>query len=163
MEFSTLFKQSKDAGVISIERRVLSHVMTVPYVSPFFSESLYPRGVKNRLHSSPKPPFVPKINGVKEPCSTSKTRSKYSRFFSCSCLRNICFVVWFLEDLEFTCVTLTSKNAVSPFLQKPFALMYNLASSLLLADLRVNHRVSHPNNFLKNPAPFQNIVDLAYD
>ena len=122
--------------------------MTVPYVSPFFSEMLYARSSKNRLHSSTNPPLIPKIGGVKVQYSTSNTRSKYSRFLACSCLRNIFFVVWFLEELELTRVTLTSKN-VSPFLQKRFAFMSNL-DKLASRTLYLNLRASLNSSLLKS-------------
>ena len=109
--------------------------MTVPYVAPFSSESLYARSVKNRLHSSPKPPFFPKISGVKVPCSN--TRSIYSRFFSLfvSTKYLLCRLVF--RGLGVNMRYSNIKKSSFSFSPKTFAFMSTLASSILFSDLRV--------------------------
>jgi len=64
--------------------------------------------------------LIPKITrGVKDPISTSSTLCWYFRFFSCSCSLKIVDVAFIWLHLELTCVTLTSKNALTPRDQKP--------------------------------------------
>ena len=114
---------------ISNDKRVLSHVITTAYGSPSFLESLSAKCFKNIWHSTPIPPFVPKTSGVKVPISTSNIRCWYFLFFSFSCSLNIVDVGLFWLHLELTCVTRTSKNAVTPCDQNPPAFIYNLASA----------------------------------
>ena len=90
----------------------------------------------------PIPPLVPNTKGVNEPISTSNTRCWYLRFFSSSCSLNTSDVGLLWEHLELTCVTLTSKNAVTPLAQNPPALMSNLALELVTAPLKWNRSLS---------------------
>ena len=107
-----------------------------------FSAILSARCFKNSWHSFPIPPLVPNTKGVNEPISSSNTRCWYSRFFSSSCSLNTSDVGLLLYHLELKCVTLTSKNAVTPLAQKPPALMSNLASELVTALLKLNRSLS---------------------
>ena len=59
---------------------------------------------RKRSHSLPTPPFVPKTNDVKVPCSTSITLCKYALFFSFSCCLKINSVLLFWIDVAFICV-----------------------------------------------------------
>ena len=60
------------------------------------------------------PPFVPNTSGVKVPISTSNTLWLYFLFFSfSSCSLKIVAVCLPWLDRELTCVTRTSKNAVT--------------------------------------------------
>ena len=102
-----------------------------------------PKSAPDTLHSLPIPPLVPRTKGVNDACSTSKTRCKYCLFFSASLSWKIFSVSWLMLVVELTCVTLTSKNAVCPGLQKPFAFISNRASSLLFA---VNKSKLSPSN-----------------
>ena len=65
---------------ISKDILIRSHDITTEYSSFCFSDNLLAKAVTNFLHSSPIPPFVPKMRGVKLPCSISNTRWLYSRF-----------------------------------------------------------------------------------
>ena len=97
---------------ISIDVLVLIQVIVSEYLWSVFSASKVARCFMNIWHSLPIPPFVPNTNGVKTPCSTLSTLSRYSRFLLSSWLLKIScvdFRAW-LEEL--TCVTLISKNAV---------------------------------------------------
>ena len=107
---------------ISKDILIRSHDIPTEYSSFCFSDNLLAKAVTNFLHSSPIPPFVPKMRGVKLPCSISNTRWLYSRFFAASCWWNISVVFLVKLDCELTCVTRISKNDVWPRLQKPFAL-----------------------------------------
>ena len=75
-------------------------------------------------------PFVPDISGVKVPISTFITLWLYFLFFSFSCSLKIVAVYFPWLDRELTCVTRTSKNAVTPGVQKPPAFISSLASRL---------------------------------
>ena len=79
---------------------------------------------------------------MKDPISTSSTLCWYFRFFSSSCSLKIVDVSFPWLHLELTCVTLTSKNAVTPRDQKPPALKPSLASRLVTAVLRLNRSLS---------------------
>ena len=76
------------------------------------------------------------------PISTSSTRCCYFLFFSFSCSLKIIAVglSWLL--LELTCVTRTSKNAVTPRDQNPPAFMSSLASGFVVVVLRPNLSLS---------------------
>ena len=104
---------------ISVDMRALSHVIVSEYSWFIFSDKVMASYFKNIWHSFPIPPFVPNIRGVKAPCSTFSTRSRYSRFFSCSCALKIASVDLLAWLRELTCVTLMSKNAVRLLCQKP--------------------------------------------
>ena len=117
-----------------------SHQHMVP--GPSFLESLSAKCFKNIWHSTPIPPFVPKISGVKVPISTSNIRCWYFLFLSFSCSLNIVDVGLFWLHLELTCVTRTSKNAVTPRDQNLPAFISNLASGLVMAVLRSNRSLS---------------------
>ena len=108
----------------------------------FFSESFSARRLRKQLQSAPIPPLVPKTRGVKDPISTSSTLCWYFRYFSSSCSLKIVDVSFPWLHLELTCVTLTSKNAVTPRDQKPPALKSSLASGLVTAVLRLNRSLS---------------------
>ena len=85
--------------------------------------------------SVPCPPVVEKTSGVNTAYFTSLKLSPYSFFFAFSCCHVEC---WDLCVSVARCVgwkTLTSKNAFCCLFQKPFALIFTLASSCLLADL----------------------------
>ena len=61
---------------------VLMLLMTVAYLSLFFSVICSANRLKKDMHSGPIPPDVVKIIiGVKEPFTDSRTRSSYSVFF----------------------------------------------------------------------------------
>ena len=108
----------------------------------FFWAILSARCFKNRWHSFPIPPLVPNTKGVNEPISSSNTRCWYLRFFSSSCSLNTSDYGLPWKHLELTCVTLTSKNAVTLLAQKPPALMSNLASELVTALFKWNRSLS---------------------
>ena len=88
------------------------------------------------------PSLVLKPGGVEDPISTSSTLCWYFRVFSSSCSLKIVDVVFPWLHLELTCVTLTSKNAVTPRDQNPPALKSSLASGLVTALLRLNRSLS---------------------
>ena len=88
------------------------------------------------------PPFVPNTSGVKVPISTSITLWLYFLFFSFSCSLKIVAVCLPWMDRELTCVTRTSKNAVTPGVQKPPAFISSLASRLVTVDWRLNTSLS---------------------
>ena len=94
------------------------------------------------MQSASIPPLVRKTRRVKDPISTSSTVYWYFRFFSSSCSLKIAVVVFPRIHLELTCVTLTSKNVVTPRDQKPPALKSSLASGLVTALLRLNRSLS---------------------
>ena len=72
----------------------------------------------------------------------SSTLFWYFRFFSSYCSLKIVDVSFPWLHLELTCVTVTSKNAVTPRDQKPPALKSSLASGLVTAVLRLNRSLS---------------------
>ena len=88
------------------------------------------------------PPLVPKTKGVKDLISTSSTCCWYLRFFSSSCSLKTVVVGLFGLHLELTCVTLTSKYAVTPRDRNPPAFMSNPAPELVKALLKWNHSLS---------------------
>ena len=88
------------------------------------------------------PPFVPNTSGVKVPISTSITLWLYFLFFSFSCSLKIVAVYLPWLDRELTCVTRTSKNAVTPGVQKPPAFVSSLVSRLVTVDWRLNTSLS---------------------
>ena len=88
------------------------------------------------------PPVVPKTSGVKVPISTSITPWLYFLFFSFSCSLKIVDVYLPWLDRELTCVTRTSKKAVTPGVQKPPAFISSLASRLVTVDWRLNTSLS---------------------
>ena len=94
------------------------------------------------MQSAPIQPLVPKTRGVKDPISTSSTLCCYFRFFSSSCFLEILDVAFPWLHLELTCVTLTSKNAVTPRDQQPSVFKSSLASRLVSALLRLNRSLS---------------------
>ena len=116
---------------ISKDKHVRSQAITMTYDSLFFLANSSANDFRNKVHSTPSPPFVPNARGVKVPCSTSNTLCRYCLFLSFSCSLNIVAVglFWFLA--EFTCVTRTSKNAVIPRDPNPPALMSNRSSVLI--------------------------------
>ena len=87
---------------ISKDILIRNHDMTAEYSSFCFSDNLLAKAVTNFLHSSPIPPFVPKMRRVKLPCSISNTRWLYSRFFAASCWWNISVVCLDKLDCELT-------------------------------------------------------------
>ena len=99
-------------------------------------ESFSASRLRKQLQSAPIPQLVPKTRGVKDPISTSSTLFWYFRIFSSSCALKIVDVAFPWFHLELTCVTLTSKNAVTPRDQKP------PASGLVTALLRLNRSLS---------------------
>ena len=128
---------------ISKESNVLIQVMVTCWGSSFFSESFSVRRLREQLQAAPIPPLVPKITRrVKDPISTSSTICWYFRFFSSSCSLIIVDVAFPWLHLELTCVTLTSKSAVTPRDQKPPPLKSSLASGLVTALLRLNRSLS---------------------
>ena len=82
---------------------VLSHVITVLYISLSFSASLAAWHFTKCSHSTPISTFVPITSGVKNPCSVSITHCKYDHFFSFSFFVKMTLVcrLWLLA--EFTC------------------------------------------------------------
>ena len=98
--------------------------------------------LRKKLQSTSITPLVQKTRGVKDPISTSSTLCWYFCFFSSSCSLKIVDVAFPWLHLELTCVTLTSKNAVTPRDQKPPALKSSLASGLVTAVLRLNRSLS---------------------
>ena len=87
----------------------------------------------NFVHSRPMPPVAEKIKGVKEPCSTSKTRWLYARFFSRSLDSKHFLRSWEICRFASGLKTLMSKNADWPVCQKPLAWMSKRASSPVIA------------------------------
>ena len=85
--------------------------------------------LKSTMH-----PFVPNSSGIKVSISTSVTFWLYFLFFSFSCYLKIVAVWSPWLDREVTCVTRTSKNAVTPVIQKPPAFISSLASRLTTVD-----------------------------
>ena len=94
------------------------------------------------MQSALIPPLVRKTRGVKDPISTSSTLYWYFHFSSFSCSLKIAVVVFPRIHLELTCVTLTSKNVVTPRDQKPPALKSSLASGLVTGLLTLNRSLS---------------------
>ena len=109
---------------------------------PVLSESFSARRLKKQLQSAPISSLVPKTRGVKDPISTSSTKCWYFRFLSSSCSLKIVDVEFPWLQLKLTCVTLTSKNAVTPQDQKPPPLNSSLASGLVSAVLSLNPSLS---------------------
>ena len=105
-------------------------------------ESFSASRLRKQLQSAPMPQLVPKTRGVKDPISTSSNLFWYFRFFSSSCSLKSADVAFPCLHLELTCVTLTSKNAVTSRDQKPPALKSSLASGLVTALLRLNRSLS---------------------
>ena len=107
--------------------------MTSQYRCPVFVLIFSARCFRKAVHSSPMPPVVLKTRGVKVAFSTFITRWLYAFFFSFSWDLYICFRLLFLFDGACGCSTLISVNALSSGVQKPMALMSNLAPSEMFA------------------------------
>ena len=116
------------------ESCIHSQEITLGKDSLFFLESLCARVLKKFWQSSPMPPFVPNTSGVKVPISISMTFWLNFLFFSFSCSLKIVAVCLLWMDRELTCVTRTSKSAVTPGVQKPPAFISSLASRLITVD-----------------------------
>ena len=92
---------------------------------------------------STRVPFEEKTSGVKEPCSTSSTRSLYCLFFSFSFISKYLVSSRFLYFWAERSKTLIAKNARWPVTQKLTALKSTLASFLRLL---VASRIRSPSN-----------------
>ena len=106
--------------------------------SSFFSESFSARRLRKQLQSAPIPPLVPKTRGVKDPIPLLVL----TLFLLLLLLKDGGNVAFPCLHLELTCVTLTSKNAVTPRDQKPSVFKSSLASGLVSALLRLNRSLS---------------------
>ena len=103
------------------ENLTLRYLTTSSYLSPRFLDIFSARDLWNIEHSWLITPVVVKINGVKEPCSTSIIRRLYCLFFSDSCLRRTALMEESCWLLLSGFVTLTSKNVFCPSRQNPRA------------------------------------------
>ena len=121
---------------ISKESNFLIQVIEMWSGSTISSESFSARRLRKQLQSAHIPPLVPKNEGVKDPISTSSTVCWFFRFFSSCCSLKIVDVAFPWLHSELTCVTLTSKNAVTPRDQNP-CLQSSLASELYYGSTNV--------------------------
>ena len=110
---------------MSKDSLVRIHVIVCAYESSSFLAIFAANSPRNFVHSSPRPPFVPKTRGVNDPFSTSKILCIYSLRFAFSCCLNTFSVGNPDWELELTWVMRTSKNAVWPLVQKLLALNKN--------------------------------------
>ena len=90
------------------------------------------------MQSAPIPPLVPKTRGVKDPIPLLVL----TLFLLLLLLKDGGYVAFPCLHLELTCVTLTSKNAVTPRDQQPSVFKSSLASRLVSALLRLNRSLS---------------------
>ena len=90
------------------------------------------------MQSAPIPPLVPKTRGVKDPIPLLVL----TLFLLLPLLKDGRYVAFPCLHLELTCVTLTSKNAVTPRDQQPSVFKSSLASRLVSALLRLNRSLS---------------------
>ena len=86
-------------------------------------------------HSRPIPPVVVNTSGVKDACSTSRTRLSYILFFSFSLRRYTCSGVRSIYESAFGWHTLISKKVDFSLSQNPRAWMSRRASQAKFAPL----------------------------
>ena len=97
------------------------HEITTEYSSFCFMLNLFSKAETNREYSLPIPPMVPKMSGVKLPCSTSKIISLYSRvFFFLLLTKHLRYRLVFI-GLRVNARNSYVKNSVCPLLQKSLA------------------------------------------
>ena len=121
---------------ISKESNFLIQVIVMWSGSTISSESFSARRLRKQLQSAHIPPLVPKKLGSKRSHFNVQHPLLALPLFSSSCSLKIVDVAFPWLYSELTCVTLTSKNAVTPRDQNP-CLQSSLASELYYGSTNV--------------------------